>query len=36
VEDTYPIEDLCSAEEEEEGHETYVKLSVTPVTKRDI
>jgi len=36
VEDTFHEEDLCKEIEEEEDREIYVKLSVTPVTRRDI
>jgi len=32
----YPEEDICKEDAEEEGQETYVKLSVTHATKRDI
>jgi len=31
----YPEEDLCNKDKEEEGRETYMKLSATPVIKRD-
>jgi len=36
VEGTFHEEDLCKEIEEEDGKEIYAKLSVTPVTKRDI
>jgi len=32
----YPEEDICKEGTEEEGQETYAKLSVTHVTKRGI
>ncbi len=35
-EGTYPGEDTCKEDAEEEGLETYTKLSVTHATKRDI
>jgi len=34
--DMYPKEDTCKEDKEEEGQETYMKLSVTHVTKGGI
>ncbi len=36
MEGMYPVEDSCNETEEVEDKETYVKLSATLVTKRDI
>jgi len=35
VEDTPQEEGSCNEDEEEDGRETFAKLSVTPVIKRD-